>query len=193
MNAKQIDQQQLLKDEKDPLTHTPVHLLSLNKVGKNYGNILALTDVTMAVDNGRVTCVLGDNGAGKSTLIKIIAGLHQHDEGVLNIMGEERKFGSPRDALDAGIATVYQDLAVVPLMPIWRNFFLGSELTSGFGPFKSMDVQKMKDITKKELADMGIDLRDVEQPIGQLSGGERQCVAIARACLLYTSPSPRDS
>ena len=74
-----------------------------------------------------------------------------------------------------------KDLAVVPLMPIWRNFFLGSELTSGFGPFKSMDVEKMKDITLKELAAMGIDLRDVEQPIGQLSGGERQCVAIARA------------
>nr|WP_234753973.1 ATP-binding cassette domain-containing protein [Arthrobacter ramosus] len=181
MNAKQIDQQTLLKDEKDPLTHTPVHLLSLDGVGKHYGNIIALRDVTMAVDNGRVTCVLGDNGAGKSTLIKIIAGLHQHDEGVLHVMGDERKFNSPRDALDAGIATVYQDLAVVPLMPIWRNFFLGSELTSGFGPFKSMDVQKMKDITLKELAAMGIDLRDVEQPIGQLSGGERQCVAIARA------------
>ena len=130
MNAKQIDQQTLLKNEKDPLTHTPVHLLSLEGVGKHYGNIIALSDVTMAVDNGRVTCVLGDNGAGKSTLIKIIAGLHQHDAGVLQVMGEDRKFSSPRDALDAGIATVYQDLAVVPLMPIWRNFFLGSELTS---------------------------------------------------------------
>ncbi len=114
MNANEIDQQTLLQNEKDPLTHTPVHLLSLEGVGKHYGNIIALSDVTMAVDNGRVTCVLGDNGAGKSTLIKIIAGLHQHDAGVLNIMGEERKFGSPRDALDAGIATVYQDLAVVP-------------------------------------------------------------------------------
>lgn len=181
MNAQQINQQTLLKDEKDPLTHTPVHLLSLEAVGKHYGNIIALRDVTMAVDNGRVTCVLGDNGAGKSTLIKIIAGLHQHDEGSFKIMGEDRKLGSPREALDAGIAAVYQDLAVVSLMPIWRNFFLGSELTTGVGPFKRMDVQKMKDITKKELADMGIDLRDVEQPIGQLSGGERQCVAIARA------------
>jgi len=181
MNAKQIDQQQLLKNEKDPLTHTPVHLLSLDAVGKHYGNIVALTDVTMAVDNGRVTCVLGDNGAGKSTLIKIIAGLHQHDEGVFRILGEERKLSSPREALDSGIATVYQDLAVVPLMPIWRNFFLGSEITVGWGPFKRMDIQTMKDIAKKELADMGIDLRDVEQPIGQLSGGERQCVAIARA------------
>ena len=181
MNAQQIDQQTLLKDEKDPLTHTPVHLLSLDGIGKHYGNIIALRDVTMAVDNGRVTCVLGDNGAGKSTLIKIIAGLHQHDEGSFKIMGEDRKLGSPREALDAGIAAVYQDLAVVSLMPIWRNFFLGSELTTGTGPFRRLDVQKMKDITLKELAEMGIDLRDVEQPIGQLSGGERQCVAIARA------------
>ncbi|SDI04004.1 monosaccharide ABC transporter ATP-binding protein, CUT2 family [Arthrobacter subterraneus] len=171
----------LLQGETDPLTDRPVHLLQLDGIGKHYGNIIALRDVTMAVDNGRVTCVLGDNGAGKSTLIKIIAGLHQHDEGTLTVMGEERKFSSPRDALDAGIATVYQDLAVVPLMPIWRNFFLGSELTTGFGPFKRLDVEKMKEITKNELADMGIDLRDVEQPIGQLSGGERQCVAIARA------------
>ncbi|MHA7306032.1 ATP-binding cassette domain-containing protein [Arthrobacter sp. TMN-49] len=181
MNTKRIEQQTLLQNEQDPLTHTPVHLLSLEKVGKHYGNIIALSDVTLAVDNGRVTCVLGDNGAGKSTLIKIIAGLHQHDEGTFKILGEERKLDSPRDALDSGIATVYQDLAVVPLMPIWRNFFLGSELTTGWGPFKRMDVQRMKDITLSELAEMGIDLRDVEQPIGQLSGGERQCVAIARA------------
>ena len=89
--------------------------------------------------------------------------------------------GSPREALDRGIATVYQDLAVVPLMPVWRNFFLGSELTKGLGPVSSLDVEKMQRTAKQELLDMGIDLRDVDQPIGTLSGGERQCVAIARA------------
>ncbi len=156
-------------------------LVELEGVGKRYGNIIALREVTMTVDAGKVTCVLGDNGAGKSTLIKIIAGLHQHTDGTLRVNGEETTFTSPRQALDAGIATVYQDLAVVPLMPVWRNFFLGSELTTGFGPFKRLDVAKMKAITKQELADMGIDLRDVDQPIGTLSGGERQCVAIARA------------
>ena len=181
MNPEPISNKVLLRNEKDPLTDRAVHLLQLDHVGKHYGNIIALSDVTMAVDNGRVTCVLGDNGAGKSTLIKIIAGLHQHDEGTLAVMGQERQFSSPREALDCGIATVYQDLAVVPLMPIWRNFFLGSELTRGFGVFKSLDIDQMKKITKQELADMGIDLRDVDQPIGQLSGGERQCVAIARA------------
>lgn len=160
---------------------SPERLLQLEKVGKKYGNIIALHDVTMDVEAGRVTCVLGDNGAGKSTLIKIMAGLHQHDEGTLRIHGEERRLASPRAALDAGIAAVYQDLAVVPLMPVWRNFFLGSELTIGAGPFRRLDVARMKEITKRELQEMGIDLRDVEQPIGQLSGGERQCVAIARA------------
>ena len=181
MNAGHITNQVLLQNETDTLTSTSVHLLHLEQVSKKYGNIIALSDVTMSVDTGRVTCVLGDNGAGKSTLIKIIAGLHQHDEGTLTVLGQPRKFSSPRDALDSGIATVYQDLAVVPLMPIWRNFFLGSELTTGMAPFRRLDVAKMKAITKTELAQMGIDLRDVEQPIGQLSGGERQCVAIARA------------
>ncbi|OUM39956.1 ATP-binding cassette domain-containing protein [Arthrobacter sedimenti] len=181
MSTGQINQQPLLHNEQDPPAPTPVHLMELDGVGKHYGNIIALSDVTMTVDQGRVTCVLGDNGAGKSTLIKIIAGLHQHDEGTFRILGQERRLTSPREALDAGIASVYQDLAVVPLMPIWRNFFLGSELTVGKGPFKRLDVKRMKTVTKKELADMGIDLRDVNQPIGQLSGGERQCVAIARA------------
>jgi simple sugar transport system ATP-binding protein len=128
-----------------------------------------------------VTCVLGDNGAGKSTLIKIIAGLHQHSEGTYEVEGVPVQFGSPREALDHGIATVYQDLAVVPLMPVWRNFFLGNEVRKGVGPVSKMDIGFMRRTAKKELFDMGIDLRDVEQPIGTLSGGERQCVAIARA------------
>lgn len=156
-------------------------LIELNGVGKNYGNIIALRDVTFRVNAGEVTCVLGDNGAGKSTLIKIIAGLHRHDQGEFQVEGKPVAFDSPREALKLGIATVYQDLAVAPLMPVWRNFFLGSEITKGRGPFRRLDVDLMKKTAKRELLDMGIDLRDVEQPIGTLSGGERQCVAIARA------------
>lgn len=156
-------------------------LVELRDAEKRYGNIIALTDVSLKVAAGEVMCVLGDNGAGKSTLIKIIAGLHQHTDGEFLVEGESVKLGSPREALTRGIATVYQDLAVAPLMPIWRNFFLGSEKTKGWGPFKRLDVEYMKQTTKKELMEMGIDLRDVEQPIGTLSGGERQCVAIARA------------
>jgi simple sugar transport system ATP-binding protein len=152
-------------------------MVRLTDAGKNYGNILALRGVNLEVSPGEVTCVLGDNGAGKSTLIKIIAGLHHHDEGTYEVDGQAVHFNSPREALDHGIATVYQDLAVVPLMPVWRNFFLGNEVKKGL----RMDIPFMRRTTKKELLDMGIDLRDVDQPIGTLSGGERQCVAISRA------------
>jgi simple sugar transport system ATP-binding protein len=158
-------------------TRTAAPLVRLTDAGKNYGNIIALQDVTMEVSGSEVTCVLGDNGAGKSTLIKIIAGLHQHSQGSYEVEGEPVHFTSPREALNRGIATVYQDLAVVPLMPVWRNFFLGNEVRKG----PAMDRGAMRAMTKQELLDMGIDLRDVEQPIGTLSGGERQCVAIARA------------
>jgi simple sugar transport system ATP-binding protein len=156
-------------------------LLRVREVGKNYGKIVALRDVSFDVHAGEVTCVLGDNGAGKSTLIKIIAGLHQHDTGSYEVEGEQVRFHSPRQALEQGIATVYQDLAVVPLMPVWRNFFLGSEVRKGTGPLSRLDAEFMRSTTKQQLAEMGIDLRDVNQPIGTLSGGERQCVAIARA------------
>jgi len=158
-------------------TKTAAPLVKLTDAGKNYGNIIALQGVTLEVGGSEVTCVLGDNGAGKSTLIKIIAGLHQHTHGSYEVEGEAVKFGSPREALDRGIATVYQDLAVVPLMPVWRNFFLGNEVRKG----PAMDIAGMRTMAKQELLDMGIDLRDVDQPIGTLSGGERQCVAIARA------------
>ncbi|WP_317446178.1 ATP-binding cassette domain-containing protein [Streptomyces collinus] len=156
-------------------------LVELDGVSKRYGNVRALQDVSLEVHAGEITCVLGDNGAGKSTLIKTIAGLHPHDGGTLRIEGEETRLSSPREALDRGIATVYQDLAVVPLMPVWRNFFLGSEPRTGVGPFKRLDTGLMRRTTREALLRMGIDLRDVDQPIGTLSGGERQCVAIARA------------
>jgi simple sugar transport system ATP-binding protein len=156
-------------------------VLEVRAVGKSYGSIIALRDVSAQLHVGEVLCVLGDNGAGKSTFIKILSGAHQHSEGTLLAYGQERTFTSPRDALDIGIATVYQDLALVPLMPVWRNFFLGSEVCRGRGPLRRLDVSVMRGVTKTELARMGIDLRDVDQPIGTLSGGERQSVAIARA------------
>ena len=101
----------------------------MEEVGKSYGAIRALKGINLTVRAGEVTCVLGDNGAGKSTLIKIISGLHPHNEGTLKVDGRQVQFSSPREALDHGIATVYQDLAVVALMEVWRNFFLGSEMT----------------------------------------------------------------
>jgi simple sugar transport system ATP-binding protein len=156
-------------------------LLELDNISKYYGNIIALSGVSTSVTAGEVTCVLGDNGAGKSTFIKMLAGVHKPTEGTIRMNGKEVSFETPREALDHGIATVYQDLAMVPLMSVWRNFFLGSEPTKGFGPFKRIDMVKAKQITKDELTKMGIDIRDTEQPVGTLSGGERQSVAIARA------------
>ncbi|MFD3311439.1 ATP-binding cassette domain-containing protein [Streptomyces sp. NPDC058694] len=156
-------------------------IVELRGAGKAYGNVRALHSVDLAVHPSQVTCVLGDNGAGKSTLIKIISGLHQHTEGQFLIDGHPVQLSNPREALDKGIATVYQDLATVPLMPVWRNFFLGSEMTKGPWPIRRLDIAKMKATADQELRNMGIVLDDLDQPIGTLSGGQRQSVAIARA------------
>jgi simple sugar transport system ATP-binding protein len=156
-------------------------LLEIRNVAKSFGNVISLHDISTTVHAGQVTCVLGDNGAGKSTLIKILSGVYRPDHGHLLIDGNPVTLATPRAALDAGIATVYQDLAMVPLMAIWRNFFLGSEPTKGWGPFRRFDRKLAKQITRRELLDMGIDIRDPDQPVGTLSGGERQSVAIARA------------
>jgi simple sugar transport system ATP-binding protein len=156
-------------------------LVELDGVGKAYGAIRALEGVNLTVNAGEVTCVLGDNGAGKSTLIKIISGLHPHSEGALKVDGKDAHFSSPREALDVGIATVYQDLAVVGLMEVWRNFFLGSEIRKGKYPLAPLDIKAMRRIADEELQKMGISVKDINQPIGTLSGGQRQCVAIARA------------
>ena len=121
------------------------------------------------------------SGSGKSTLIKVLSGVHKASEGEYLFDGVQQNFDSPREALEMGIATVYQDLAMIPLMSIWRNFFLGSEPTKGWGPFRSYDSEFAKRTTKEEMAKMGIDIRDPDQPVGTMSGGERQSVAIARA------------
>jgi simple sugar transport system ATP-binding protein len=156
-------------------------LVEMDGVGKAYGAIRALEGINLTVNAGEVACVLGDNGAGKSTLIKIISGLHPHSEGTLKVDGAEARFSSPRESLDRGIATVYQDLAVVALMEVWRNFFLGSEIRKGRYPLAPLDIKAMREIADAELKKMGIHVKDINQPIGTLSGGQRQCVAIARA------------
>jgi len=157
------------------------HLLEVDGICKYYGNVVALKDITTHVSAGEVTCILGDNGAGKSSFIKILSGVHRPDEGRLLVDGEQVAFASPRDARALGIATVYQDLAMVPLMSIWRNFFLGEEPTRGWGPFSRFDSRRARRISREQLKLMGIDVRDTEQTVGTLSGGERQAVAIARA------------
>jgi simple sugar transport system ATP-binding protein len=156
-------------------------ILELRNISKYFGNVTALENISTSVDAGKVTCVLGDNGAGKSTFIKILSGVHRPSDGEYRIDGHHVEFASPRDARAAGIATVFQDLAMAPLMSVWRNFFLGSEPKRGWGPFQWMDSKFAKHTAKEEMRKMGIDVRDVDQPVGTLSGGERQSVAIARA------------
>jgi simple sugar transport system ATP-binding protein len=159
--------------------NTPV----LEAVGltKLYGAVRALSGVSLEVHAGRVTCLLGDNGAGKSTIIKILAGVVQPDAGSLAIDGKTVELSSPRDALSRGIATVFQDLATAPVLPVWRNFCMGSEPTRGMWPFRVLDARGAMDATHKELLAIGIDIADLTRPISTLSGGQRQCVAIARA------------
>jgi simple sugar transport system ATP-binding protein len=156
-------------------------LLEARGLSKYFGSVNALQDISLKVHAGEVTCVLGDNGAGKSTLIKILSGVHTPDRGSLLMDGQEVTFTNPRDARARGIATVFQDLATVPLMSVWRNFFLGNEPTRGKGPLQRLDIRRAQSVMRDEMAKMGIDVRDPNQTVGTLSGGERQAVSIARA------------
>jgi simple sugar transport system ATP-binding protein len=162
-----------------PATRTPT--LEVRSICKYFGSVNALEDISVSVYPGEVTCVLGDNGAGKSTLIKILSGVHTPDKGEVLFDGAPVSFAGPRDARAHGIATVFQDLATVPLMSVWRNFFLGNEPTKGKGPFQRMDIKGAQRIMREEMSKMGIDVRDPDQTVGTLSGGERQAMAIARA------------
>ena len=156
-------------------------LIDVERISKYFGSVIALKDISLHVRAGEVMCLLGDNGAGKSTLIKCLSGVHLPDEGHIRVEGREVRFTSPRAALVRGIATVYQDLAMIPLMSVARNFFLGAEPTTGRGPFRRFDTRHADRVTREELTKMGIDIRDTAQPVGTLSGGERQSLAIARA------------
>jgi simple sugar transport system ATP-binding protein len=164
-----------------PTTASAPCLLEARSVSKYFGSVNALQDISLKVNAGEVTCVLGDNGAGKSTLIKILSGVHAPDKGELLMNGEPVTFTNPRDARALGIATVFQDLATVPLMSVWRNFFLGNEPTKGRGLLQRMDIKAAQSIMRGEMAKMGIDVRDPNQTVGTLSGGERQALSIARA------------
>ncbi len=156
-------------------------IIHMENIKKHYGNVIALNGVTFDVRAGECHCLLGDNGAGKSTFIKTMSGVHKPTEGSITFEGKPLSFGSPRDAMEAGIATVFQDLAMIPLMSVTRNFFMGREPTKGRGIFKRFDIDTANEITMTEMHKMGINLRGPDQAVGTLSGGERQTVAIARA------------
>ncbi|MER8435482.1 ATP-binding cassette domain-containing protein [Mesorhizobium sp. M1312] len=158
---------------------TPI--LEMIDIQKHFGRIIALSGVSFSVMPGECHCLLGDNGAGKSTFIKTMSGAHTPTVGEMRVAGDTVHFTSPREALAAGIATVYQDLAMIPLMSVSRNFWLGREPEVGFGPLRWLDFKKADAITLEQMKQMGINLREPGQAVGTLSGGERQTVAIARA------------
>ena len=156
-------------------------LIETKELVKKFGSFTALNGVSLKVYPGEVHALLGDNGAGKSTLIKALSGVHQPTSGKILVEGKETKFSSPRDASEVGIGTVYQDLALNSLTSVTRNFFLGRELKFGNGPFGILKMKKMHNIAIEEMAKIGIKIEDPEQPVGTMSGGQRQTLAIARA------------
>ncbi len=158
----------------DPIVH-------MENIEKHFGAVIALAGVSFDVTAGECHYLLGDNGAGKSTFIKTMSGVHKPTKGTILFEGKELKFDTPRDSMEAGIATVYQDLAMIPLMSVTRNFWMGREPTKGRGLFKRFDIDRANEITMAEMRKMGINLRGPDQAVGTLSGGERQTVAIARA------------
>jgi simple sugar transport system ATP-binding protein len=161
-------------------SHEP--MFELRHVTMNFGNVVAVEDVVLGIARGEIVGLVGDNGAGKSTVVKIMNGFYSPGRGAIYFNGKNVRFSSPRDARNAGIETVYQDLALIPALSIWRNFFLGRELKSGRWPFKVLATDRMREITMEQLREMGLTrLRSPDEPVDILSGGERQALAIARA------------
>ena len=159
----------------------PNPLIETNGLVKKFGSFTALNGVSLNVYPGEVHALLGDNGAGKSTLIKILSGVFLPTDGQIHVEGQPVSFASPRNATDAGIGTVYQDLALNPLTSVTRNFFLGRELTRFNSPFGLLKMDEMHQIAIQEMAKIGINIADPEQAVGTMSGGQRQTLAIARA------------
>lgn len=156
-------------------------IIRMTDIEKHFGSVIALAGVSVDVFAGECHCLLGDNGAGKSTFIKTMSGVHQPTKGEIFFEGQPMNFADPRDAIEAGIATVHQHLAMIPLMSVSRNFFMGNEPEKKIGPFKFFDHDHANNVTMEAMKKMGINLRGPDQAVGTLSGGERQTVAISRA------------
>jgi simple sugar transport system ATP-binding protein len=163
------------------VTEAAPPVLELRSLTVRYGNVAALSRVSDVLRAGEITCVLGENGSGKSTLVSVLSGLRRHDDGELLLDGTPVRFRSPRAARAAGIATVWQDLAIAPLLSVWRNFFLGAEPTLGMWPLRRLDIGRARVITEQAMARVGVTGLDPDQPASALQAGERQSLAIARA------------
>jgi simple sugar transport system ATP-binding protein len=162
-------------------------ILEMRHISKSFGAVTALVDASIRLHRGEVLALVGDNGAGKSTLIKILSGFHQPDGGAIILSGEEAHFASPREARANGIETVYQDLALIGDLSIFHNMFLGREYHKRILGLNLLDNAKMRDLAVKYLETMQISISSVNSTVDLLSGGQRQCVAVARS--IYSSPT----
>ena len=151
------------------------------RLAKSFGHVQALYDTSFSLEAGEVVGLVGDNGAGKSTLIKVLSGVYARDSGSIIVEGHEQHFRRPADAVDAGISTVYQDLALVDTRDVAANLFLGREFRKGL----FVDRKRLRDEATRIIAGMAVKLPSVNVDVGMLSGGQRQAVAIARATLSH--------
>lgn len=152
-------------------------------MSKRYGALQALRSVSFRLPAGEIVGLVGDNGAGKSTIVKMLSGVIEPTGGTIVLDGEEARLESPLDALNRGIETVYQDLALAPDLPVWANFFLGREIRRGgpTGVLGALDKKVMIERTREHLKQLQISIKDVRAACNDLSGGQRQAVAVARA------------
>jgi len=162
-------------------------ILEMSHISKSFGPVTALVDVSITLHQGEVLALVGDNGAGKSTLIKILSGFHQPDSGRITARGQEVRFASPRDARAHGIETVYQDLALIGDLSVYHNMFLGREQHRRFLGLKLLDNARMRALARSNLATLGISIPSVDATVDLLSGGQRQCIAVARS--IYAQPN----
>jgi simple sugar transport system ATP-binding protein len=170
-----------------PLAADAPLALEMSHISKGFGAVTALVDVSIRLRKGEVLALVGDNGAGKSTLIKVLSGFHQPDAGSIVLDGKEVHFKSPRDARAHGIETVYQDLALIGDLSVYHNMFMGREFHKRSFGLKLLDNRRMRDMAESHLKTLGISLPSVDSTVDRLSGGQRQCIAVARS--IYSSPS----
>lgn len=169
-----------------PLAPDAPVVLEMTNISKSFGAVTALVDVSIRLRQGEVLALVGDNGAGKSTLIKILSGFHQPDTGTIVSQGKEVRFASPRDARAQGIETVYQDLALIGDLSVFHNMFLGREYHKRVLGLSLLDNGKMREQARLYLDTLGISIPSVNSTVDLLSGGQRQCIAVARS--IYSSP-----
>jgi len=169
-----------------PLAADAPVVLEMSNISKSFGAVTALVDVSIKLRQGEVLALVGDNGAGKSTLIKILSGFHQPDTGTIVSQGKEVRFASPRDARAQGIETVYQDLALIGDLSVFHNMFLGREYHKRVLGLNLLDNRKMREQAQVYLDTLGISIPSVNSTVDLLSGGQRQCIAVARS--IYSSP-----